>query len=130
MQQVESFANVFAGATFFYGETRAEKYSRSKHASTGHFRRSSPAATAAISSDPAKKVFGEVGGASDPRAFRKAELPLLCAFCEAVCLNRYYGRVLAEETTDDSSFPIALGLRAQIDRDTGDAIEMDAALAA
>ena len=37
----------------------------------------------------------------DPRAFRKAELPLLCAFCEAVCLNRYYGRALAEESTED-----------------------------
>ena len=52
-------------------------------------------------SDAAKKVFGEVVSASDPRAFRKAELPLLCAFCEAVCLNRYYGRALAEESAED-----------------------------
>ncbi len=52
-------------------------------------------------SDAAKKVFSEVVGASDPRAFRKAELPLLCAFCEAVCLNRYYGRALAEESAED-----------------------------
>ena len=52
-------------------------------------------------SDAARKVFSEVVGACDPRAFRKAELPLLCAFCEAVCLNRYYGRALAEESTED-----------------------------
>ena len=52
-------------------------------------------------SDPARKVFSEVVGSSDPRAFRKAELPLLCAFCEAVVLNRYYARMLAEETAED-----------------------------
>ena len=38
-------------------------------------------------SDAARSVFTEVVSASDPRAFRKAELPLLCSFCEAVVLS-------------------------------------------
>ena len=48
-------------------------------------------------SDAARSVFVEVVGASDPKAFRKAELPLLCSFCEAVVLSRYYAAALASE---------------------------------
>ncbi len=51
-------------------------------------------------SDTARSVFTEVVGASDPKAFRKAELPLLCSFCEAVVVSRCAAAALAQDRAE------------------------------
>jgi phage terminase small subunit len=51
-----------------------------------------------------RQVFDEVVSSCDPKHFRKGELPVLCAFCEAVALSRYYTQALRSQTEEGVSF--------------------------
>ncbi len=48
-----------------------------------------------------RKVFEETVSCSDPKHFRKNELGVLVAYCEAIVLSRYYAALLAERMADD-----------------------------
>src|SRR5262245_19899249 len=50
-----------------------------------------------------REIFTSIVDASDPRAFRRAELPLLCAYGQALSLSRWYGKQ-ANETGDAECF--------------------------
>ena len=46
---------------------------------------------------PGKKVFCEIISASDPKAFRKAEAPLLACYAEALVAVRHYAHAMQTE---------------------------------
>jgi hypothetical protein len=42
------------------------------------------------------EIFTSIVDSSDPKAFRRAELPLLCAYVQALSLSRWYASVVNE----------------------------------
>ena len=49
----------------------------------------------------ARKVFEETVSCSDPKHFRKNELGVLVAYCEALVLSRHYAAALTDERAED-----------------------------
>jgi hypothetical protein len=49
------------------------------------------------------EIFTSIVDSSDPKAFRRAELPLLCAYVQALSLSRWYA-LKVNETGDGESF--------------------------
>jgi phage terminase small subunit len=48
----------------------------------------------------ARTVFEEIVSCSDPKHFRKNELGVLVAYCEALVLSRHYAASLADERSE------------------------------